>query len=130
MIKINRKVEYALMCLNYLKDQQELSKGNAREISERFAIPFDTTSKVLQLLAQKGILESVQGVHGGYKLVGDLKLISYLDLAQVIEKKNFEAPCDQGCNLIENCNITKPIRNLNASMLQLFKETTLDKLLS
>ena len=62
MIKINKKVEYALMVLKLMSDRDETELTSAREVCEMFKTPFDTTSKVMQIMNNAGILSSVQGV--------------------------------------------------------------------
>lgn len=134
MIKINRKVEYALMVLKSMKDKDSRELTTAREICDRFAVPFDTTSKVMQLMNNAGILHSHKGVKGGYTLAGDLNRISYLDLAELIEGKSFMMDChhkDEGpCDLIHTCNISQPIKRLNDYVLTIFSALSLQEILS
>ena len=51
MLKITKKVEYALISLKFI--WEEKSRGElttAREICSKFNLPFDTTSKVMQAM--------------------------------------------------------------------------------
>ncbi len=82
MIKMNRKVEYALMSLRYMADKAPSELTSARELVERFNVPFDTVSKVLQVLATKEVLDSHKGIHGGYLLKTDLAGVTFLDLVE------------------------------------------------
>jgi Rrf2 family protein len=129
MIKINRKVEYALMALKLMKEKKELT--TAREVCDRFDTPFDTTAKVMQLMNNAGILHSHKGVKGGYTLARDLSDVSYMELAQLIEGKSFMMDCMEGpCDLYHKCNISQPIKRLNDYIINIFNTLSLNELLA
>lgn len=131
MIKINRKVEYALMVLKLMKDKAHTSLTTAREVCDRFDIPFDTTAKVMQQMNGAGYLQSIKGVKGGYTLACDLSAISYLELVEVIEGKRFMMDCHEGpCEMIHKCNISQPIKRLNDYVINIFNALSLNELLA
>lgn len=136
MIKINKKVEYALMVLKLMKGKGQDELTTAREVCDQFHTPFDTTSKVMQIMNSAGLLSSIKGVKGGYTLAHDLSHVSYVDLVQLIEGKSFMMDChDQGqgrgpCDLIHSCNIALPIRRLNDYIINIFSTVSLNELLS
>lgn len=136
MIKINRKVEYALMVLKLMKEKELTELTTAREVCDRFNTPFDTVAKVMQQMNTAGILHSHKGVKGGYTLSKDLNLVSYMELVEMIEGKSFMMDChdrgdDKGpCDLYHSCNITQPIKRLNDYLINIFRALTLNELLS
>jgi len=131
MIKINRRVEYALMVLKLMKEKEFAQLTTAREICDRFDTPFDTTAKVMQLMNTSGILHSHKGVKGGYTLARDLSEVSYMELVQLIEGKSFMMDCHDGpCELYEKCNISQPIKRLNDYLINIFNSLSLNELLS
>jgi Rrf2 family protein len=136
MIKINRKVEYALMVLKLMKEKDATDLTTAREVCDRFETPFDTTAKVMQLMNTAGILHSQKGVKGGYTLSRDLSGVSYMELVELIEGKSFMMDChDHGgtqapCELIHKCNISLPIKRLNDYLINIFNTLTLNELLA
>ncbi len=131
MIKINRKVEYALMVLKLMKDRNSSELTTAREVCDKFHTPFDTTSKVMQLMNTAGLLHSHKGVKGGYTLLRDLSEVSYVELVQLIEGKSFMMDCHEGpCDLFKSCNIAQPIRRLNDYIINIFSTLTLNELLA
>lgn len=130
MIKINKKVEYALMVLKHMSDIDPKDLITARDICDKFQIPFDTTAKVMQQMNNVGILHSTKGVKGGYTLQADLKKISYLQLAEVVEGKKISADCESvKCSLIDTCNISRPIKRLNEYLMYFFQDLSLKDLL-
>lgn len=136
MLKINKKVEYALMALKFMADKALTHQSNgessdhvtltsAREICDEFHMPFDTTAKVMQLMNNQEILKSVKGIKGGYSLNKDLSEITYMSLVRMIEGKVVGRVCitTKGtCELFSKCNITTPVEHLNRK-LNIFLET-------
>lgn len=130
MVKINKKIEYALMVLKHMHDNQNKELVTARDVCDRFHIPFDTTAKVMQQMNNIGYLHSTKGVKGGYTLKANLQNISYLELAELIEGKKVTADCEStNCALLNTCNITGPIKRLNQYLLYFFKDLSLKELL-
>jgi Rrf2 family protein len=131
MIKLNRKVEYALMVLKLMKDKGPQELTTAREVCDRYETPFDTTAKVMQLMNTAGILHSQKGVKGGYTISKDLSEVSYLELVELIEGKSFMMDCHEGpCELINKCNISQPIKRLNDYLITIFNSLSLNELLA
>ncbi len=131
MIKINRKVEYALMVLKTMKDKEASELTTAREVCDRHNTPFDTTAKVMQQMNTAGILHSHKGVKGGYTLARDLSSVSYIELVELIEGKSFMMDCHEGpCELIHKCNISQPIKRLNDYLINIFNSLSLNELLA
>jgi len=115
MVKINRKVEYALMVLKFMHERADSELTTAREVCDAFKTPFDTTAKVMQQLNLTGILHSHKGAKGGYQLSADLRQLSYLALVEMIEGKTAVVDCHEGpCDLLHTCNITGPIKRFNS----------------
>ena len=131
MFKINRKVEYALIALRHIKSSGKLV--SAKEICDAYKTPFDTTSRVLQIMAQHGILNAEHGAYGGYELTKDLGSLSFLELVEMIVGPIKIATCFSGdyslCEVTAGCNVIAPMLNLNERMVQLFKTISVAELL-
>lgn len=139
MLKINKKVEYALMALKFMADKAhahtegELPLVSAREICDEFNTPFDTTAKVMQLMNNQDILKSTKGIKGGYSLNKDLSEVTYMNLVRMIEGKSVGRVCvsDKGtCELFGRCNIATPVELLNRKLNVFLENLTLADLLS
>ncbi|MEQ1878342.1 MAG: Rrf2 family transcriptional regulator, partial [Bdellovibrionia bacterium] len=72
MLKITRKIEYSLMALRHMASKYQGELTTAKEVCDSYKTPFDVTSKVMQTMAQKGLLKSTPGAHGGYLSLKDL----------------------------------------------------------
>lgn len=131
MLKINKKVEYALMCLKFMSQKRADELTSAREVCEKFHTPFDTTAKVMQTLNHHGILSSVKGIKGGYRLERALEDISYMEVSELIDGKKSEVFC-QGhkglCELYQTCNIVTPVELLDKKIRQFLHELSLAEL--
>lgn len=134
MLKINKKVEYALMALKYIADSDQTRLISAREICDEFATPFDTTAKVMQVMNNHGILKSVKGIKGGYSLLRPLHDISYMELVMMIEgKEELGKACisTKGkCELFDKCNIISPVEQLNQKLNSYLMTLSLEELLN
>jgi Rrf2 family protein len=129
MVKINRKVEYALMVLKFIAERTDGELTSAREICEIFKTPFDPTAKVMQQLNLSGVLTSVKGVKGGYTLARALTELSYLELLEIIDGKNPLVDCAEGeCSLQGTCNISAPLKRFNHYLLTMLSNLSVHDL--
>ena len=130
MLKINKKVEYALIALKLMLEKEQGERTTAREVSDKFHTPFDTTAKVMQMMNSARMLESVKGVKGGYYLSCDLSNVSYMDLAEMIEGKSLSIDCETvKCSLLGSCNISGPIKKLDQYLNVFFRDLSVKELL-
>ena len=60
--------------------------ASAKEIADAYAIPLPMLAKILQKLTKTGLLTSVAGTNGGYKLARPAKRITALEVIHAIEK--------------------------------------------
>jgi Rrf2 family protein len=129
---LNRKVEYALMALKVMAGKRPGELTSAKEVVEQTGCPFDATARVLQQLAQKEILRSEQGAHGGYVLVRDLGKVSLYDLMQIVLGPVAVAKCLQdphGCDLTHTCNIISPVSLFNRRLNEFYQGLSVGELL-
>ncbi len=106
MLRINKDVEYALISLMAMgKEGRVIS---ARELSERFQIPYGLLCKILYRLAHSQIIISAQGPKGGYRLNGSLNEITVGKVMETVHGPLRVAAClddEGGCVQECNCNI-------------------------
>ena len=68
------------MALKIMAEKRADELTSAKDVVDSTGSPFDATARVLQLMAQHGILRSEHGAHGGYSLVRDLTNVSLHEL--------------------------------------------------
>lgn len=133
MFKINRKLEYALVSLRHMSAKAPGQLTSAKEICDIYRTPFDPTSRVLQIMAQNGVLRAEQGAHGGYQILKDLSKVTLYDLTSMIEGPIKIVSCVHGnyshCEITASCNVISPMLNLNEKITQLFSTMTVLELI-
>ncbi len=134
MNKIHRKVEYALISLRHMKQKQPGQLTTVKEICRSYGCSFDATSRVLQMMVQKGLLKSEQGAQGGYLIQKDLSRVSLLDLIEYVVGPISVVKClDTGkgdCDMESSCNVVAPLAFLNDQLIQFYKGINIDAMLS
>lgn len=134
MIKLHRKVEYALIALKHLSQQPVEVLTSASEIVQTYKTPAELTARVLQVLAKKGFVRSLPGLRGGYQLNRDLNEISLFDLLAALEGSTEIARCllehSSKCEVFATCNIIQPIQVLDQRIEQFYRSITLAELMN
>lgn len=132
MNKLNRKLEYALMALKYMSQKVPGELTSAKEVSESFGAPFDATARVMQAMAQKGLLRAEQGAFGGYQITKDLGKVTMLHLLEIIEGPTTMVKCMHKvspCEIQDTCNILSPVQLLQSKLNEFYGNITLKELL-
>lgn len=133
MNRMNRKLEYALMALKHMSAKTPGELTTAKEVVEEAGCPFDATARVMQQMAQKGLLKSEQGAHGGYQITKDLSKVSLSELIEIIMGPLGVVKCLHGnednCELVERCNILSPVSELNRRLKEFYKSVSVGEIL-
>ena len=133
MVKISRKVEYALMALQHMRGQPAEQVVSAKDLCATYRVAFPILSKVLQNLAAAGVLRSAQGAHGGYQLARPLTDVTFGELSEaVLGPMQFSYCLHRDrvrCQLAECCNVISPIVRLSNRIEELFYSMSLEELL-
>ncbi|MBU0528317.1 Rrf2 family transcriptional regulator [bacterium] len=127
MLKLTKKIEYALIALQHMQRKDHNDITNAKEIAENFDLPASLLAKVLQQMAKHDIIEPIQGPSGGYRLSKPLDKIKLNDFIEIIEGPVGLVDClhDPDCSHIGTCNIRLPIERVNNTIKDLFSNMTL-----
>tara|TARA_B100000214_G_scaffold374176_1_gene356225 strand:+ start:1995 stop:2396 length:402 start_codon:yes stop_codon:yes gene_type:complete len=127
MLKISRKVEYALIALRHFQNQENDKLTSAKQLAKTYGVPQELLAKVLQRLSRSKMITSVKGPTGGYRLAIDPKKINMIDFFEVIEGPMGIMDCyfDSGCEKMDGCTIRKPINKINDSIRTMFNNMTL-----
>ena len=85
MLRLSKKADYGLIALSYMAAAGQRPIVSAREMAEQHDIPVELLAKVLQRLARRGVLTSVQGINGGYRLARAPQTISVAEVVEAID---------------------------------------------
>ena len=126
MLKITKKVEYALIAVRHLHENKE-KLVPVSEISSSYGIPKEILAKTLQKLASSNIIESYKGPNGGYKASKKIESTTLNDFFEILEGPTAIMDCyfEAGCDHLNSCNIRAPINKINDSIRNLFDNLTL-----
>ena len=131
MLRLSKKVDYALIALMHLAQQGEASSWSAREIAAGNGLPPDLLAKILQKLAREGLVVSHQGTKGGYSLG---RKASELDVVTVIEAVDGPLSLTQcfsedgTCEQFDTCNVKSPLQSLNDQVLRMLSRVTIARM--
>ncbi|MDP3269051.1 MAG: SUF system Fe-S cluster assembly regulator [Legionella sp.] len=107
MLRISKLADYGTVVMVYLaKNPQELC--NARDIALHTHLAVPTVSKILKRLTGAGLLGSVRGVTGGYRLQRPASEISVSQIIFAFEEHRGLTECSlqpNECSLQEVCSI-------------------------
>lgn len=108
-MKISTKGRYALEAVVDLAVNSEDSIESLKNISDRLNISKNYLEQLFVVLRQKGIVKSVRGAQGGYKLAKDIKEITAGEIIRAVEGPLTpvscvdDNKCNQPCNSYETC---------------------------
>lgn len=133
MLKFSKKIEYALISMLYMAEQEADRLTTAKELSQHFNIPQEVAGKVMQKLAKYGCINSVQGVKGGYQLANHPAEIRLTNVINAVDGPVKLVNCvesDQncGCDQFNFCNMRNPMELLQTRLVDFFDNITLGDL--
>ncbi|MCG8453380.1 MAG: Rrf2 family transcriptional regulator [Spirochaetales bacterium] len=131
MFRFNKDMEYALISLVEMSRLPEDELVSARELSERYSIPFKLLARILQKLGSDGIVAATKGPKGGYRLTADPQKLTLGTVIRAVRGDERIADCleaDGHCAQ-EDCGcIIKPIvRVFQEKWVAFVENTTLDE---
>ena len=96
LMHVGRRVDYAVRALAYLAAQPEGRVIGRTEIEERQHIPRSFLAKILRRLVAAGMLESVSGVHGGFRLSRPPTTVTIRQIYEAVEGELALIDCLRG----------------------------------
>jgi Rrf2 family protein len=130
MLKLSKKTEYAIIALLDMAGNGHDRLITVRDLSQKYHIPRDLMSKVMQTLARNGLILSQQGVNGGYKIARPAAEININSVIQAVDGPISLVDCKihdkENCEQIEYCNIKSPMNFIHSELLNLFNGITLE----
>lgn len=103
MMKYSKATDNALHTMVYLMTLPEGDRIGVQNLAEIQKLSPTYLSKILTKLAQAGLIESVRGVKGGYRVSEPKDSISFLDVIKAIEGDSSLFSCSMSHN--EDCMI-------------------------
>ena len=130
MLKLTKKADYGLIALRHLASRPDRT-ASTKEIADAYHLPLTLLAKVLQQLTRAGILMSVAGTNGGYRLSRDPQRISTLEVVRAIDGPVILTHCftEHGhCDQSESCTVREPLRRVHEAILEVLNKFTITDL--
>ncbi len=143
MIRISKKGDYAVVIMGFLA-QRGAHPGNApglpcsaQEISQQTSLQKPVVANLLKGLTRAGLLESVRGIHGGYRLTRLPDQITLGQILRVVEGPFTLVDCTHPaaevdpkgqCRLEGFCPSRSPMRGLHERIQRMIDEIRLPEL--
>ena len=133
-MKISAQEEYGLRCLlqlAYLPEGESLTLG---QIAEREGISVANAGKLLWLLSKAGLVSSVRGNRGGYRLARPASEVRLSEVIKVLDGDLVEEHCKSYTGVLDvcvhtgDCGIRPVIVGLHEIVQQALSEITLAQL--
>jgi Rrf2 family protein len=128
MLKLSKKVDYGLIAVMHLARYDDATSWSAREIAGRYGIPAGLLAKVLQRLAQEGLVASQHGTKGGYTLARPANRIRATEIIEAIAGPLSLTQCFSShgpCLQLDKCNIKTPLQRLNDNVVEMLSQLTI-----
>lgn len=130
MLRISKLADYGTVVMVYLaKHANEIC--NARDIATHTHLALPTVSKLLKRLTAAGLLTSIRGVTGGYRLKRSASLISVSEIIHALEDNRGLTECSSEhnqCSLQHVCHIQSNWRAISTAIESALESVSLEAL--
>jgi len=127
---VTRETDYAVRCVLYLAESDD-QIANVTEVSRKMHIPKTFLAKIFQKLSRAGIVESIRGMNGGFRLSKRPSAISLLDVMHAIQGPlgiNVCAVNSKKCSRSSTCSVHPVWVELRKEVDRRLQEQTIGKL--
>lgn len=128
-MRLSTKGRYAariLLCISRLQGDQPVSK---KRIAEQEGISTDYIEQILGPLKNAGLVNSVRGLHGGFRLAREPSAITVLDILTASEGEVSLVGClSEGCSRYETCVLQAVWHGASEVLRNYFSAITLQQL--
>ena len=132
MLKLSKKIDYGLMAISYIAHREEEKIVNTKRIAETYDIPVELLAKIMQKLARRGLVISLNGPKGGYVLAKPPQDITVAEVIKAIEGPIDLVECLKGdsadCQQIGRCSVRTPISRIQSSIAHLLDSITIEQI--
>lgn len=129
---ITWEADYAVRCVLHLS-QAYGEIVNVNDISDAIGVPKSFLAKIVQKLTRSGIIESVRGARGGFRLISPPSEITLYDVISSIEGAEAFSVCSTGsrpCSRGGTCCVHPVWVRIRADVIATLQEHTFERLLS
>lgn len=130
MLKLSKKCEYGILAMQFLAENPNGLK-TAKEMAEELDLSFEFLAKTLQHLKREGLVNTIQGMKGGYELNVKPEETTLMMIISTLEKHPEIVECSDedhnNCDRKDFCSIRHPMMILQKKIDKVFNETYLSE---
>lgn len=135
VLSLTRKTDYALVALTELA-RRSPELASARGIAEQYRLPLPALTNILNQLVRAGLVLSVRGARGGYRLARPADQISITELIEVVDGAFSLTACSasedgkspSSCIRAKVCPNISPMRQIHNILAAVLSQLTLDQI--
>lgn len=127
MLKLSKLADYATVLMTAVA-REPAQTQTGQGLAERTRIPLPTVAKLLKTLTKGGLLESLRGARGGYRLARPAEQISVADIIGALEGPIAVTDCaghSGGCSIETDCATRANWRLINTAIREALEAVTL-----
>jgi FeS assembly SUF system regulator len=130
MLRMNKLADYGTVVMVFLVEKDG-DLASARDIAKNTQIGLPTVSKILKRLLAAGLLISVRGVSGGYRLKRQASQISVTDILYALDEPRGLTACSlvpDACALHQVCQVQDNWRRISETIGAALEQVSLEAL--
>lgn len=127
MLRLTKLTDYGILLLTQMATDEERLFASG-ELASATRIPSPTVSKVLQTLLSAGLLESIRGARGGYRLARPADSISVREIINCFEGRIALTECnlaESECEQLPFCATQNNWKKINGAVKDALQNITL-----
>jgi Rrf2 family nitric oxide-sensitive transcriptional repressor len=127
---ISQTAEYALRAIVHLCSRPDEAQ-TTQQIADATRVPLPYLSKVLQALTRAGLIQSLRGLHGGFKLLSEPETLSVYNVVQAVDPLQRIMTCPLGLEAhgTHLCPLHRRLDDAFLQVEQAFRDSTIADLL-
>lgn len=130
MLQFTKEVDYAIQLVFALSGLKKSELLSLKKFSKEAKISFLFLQRIAKKLREAGLIESVKGASGGYKLAINFRKITVIEIVQALEGSCeiagcLKAECKGNCSREEICFSRKVFKTINEKICQYLKNLKL-----
>ncbi|MDD9900725.1 MAG: SUF system Fe-S cluster assembly regulator [Alphaproteobacteria bacterium] len=133
MIRLGKLTDYAIVVMAQLSRGETAVPRSAHYLSSRTGVPEPTVAKILKSLSKNGMLESMRGASGGYRLVKPANDTLILEIITAMDGPVQIVSCVDGaegdCVAVEKCPVKGNWDKVNDALISTLSQFMLSDMM-
>lgn len=133
-MRLSSLADYAVVLMTAAARHCGGLRSNARALAEETGLPLPTAQKLVSKLSAAGLIESVRGAGGGFRLARPPAMISLVDIIEAVEGPIAMTQCvvvdNHECTMESNCHVRPHWQIVNRTIRDALEQVTLNTLLN